>query len=143
MESTKVKKKKINKDLYTGTGRRKTSMASVWLYDKKGEIKVNGKLISDYFKSSEAALEWVKPFHAIGVAHPQAKFSADIKVKGGGSTGQLEATRLGISRALMKLDPTFRGILRSNNLLTRDSRAVERKKPFLVKARKRPQYSKR
>lgn len=140
-----AEKKTNNKNkFFSGTGRRKTSVARVWLYEKKGEIVINEKTAKEFFNDdAEAALEWVKPFHAVGVSHPQAKFSATIKVHGGGKNAQTEAVRLGIARALINYDPEFKGILRSSGLVTRDSRAVERKKPFLVKSRKRPQYSKR
>lgn len=134
---------KKEKKFYSGTGRRKTSVARVWLYAEKGEITVNDKPIKEFFTDSDMALEWVRPFHAVGVSHAQAKFSASIKVHGGGINGQLEAVRLGIARALINYDPEFKGILRTTGLVTRDSRAVERKKHFLVKARKKPQYSKR
>lgn len=130
-------------DFFSGTGRRKRSVARVWLYEEKGEIMVNDKLISEFFTDQEDTLEWVKPFHAVGVSHPQAKFRATIKVHGGGKTGQVEAVRLGIARALINFSPEFKGILRSTGLVTRDSREKERKKPFLRGARGRPQYSKR
>ncbi len=134
----------IKKKFISGTGRRKTSVARVWLYEGKGEMIVNDKSIKDYFsENKEAALTWVQPFHAIGVAHPTAKFHATIKVLGGGKASQLDAVTLGFARALIVLDPTHKEILRTSGLVTRDSRKKERKKPFLVKARKRPQYSKR
>ena len=131
------------KEFFTGTGRRKSSVARVWLYDAKGEIMINDKPIKEYFPSREDVLEWVKPFHAIGVSHPQAKFSASIKVSGGGKKGQLEAVILGLSRAILNMDEKNRGVLRAEQLLTRDSRVNERKKPFFKKSRKKPQYSKR
>jgi len=131
------------KKFFSGTGRRKSSVARVWLFDKKGEFTVNDKPIKEYFSDAEQALEWVKPFHAIGVSHPQAKFSGSIKVAGGGISGQLDAVRLGFARALIDMDPENKPVLRSMDLLTRDSRVKERKKPFFVKARKKPQYSKR
>ena len=127
----------------TGTGRRKASIASVWLYQEKGDFYVNGKLISDYFSDSMDTLKWVQPFHTIGIAHPQSKFRATIKVTGGGTTGQVEAVRLAIAKALVKLYPEQKAILRQSGLVTTDSRKVESKKPFLRKARKRPQFSKR
>lgn len=134
----------VKPKFYTGTGRRKRSVASVWLYEGKGDILVNGSAISDYFNdNNESALSWIQPFHAIGVAHPSAKYHATVKVLGGGKIGQLEAIRLGLSRALIKMDPVHKEILRSSALVTRDSREKERKKPFFVKARKKPQYSKR
>lgn len=128
---------------YTGTGRRKTSVARVWLYAEKGEFTINDKPAKEYFPDRDHAVEWVKPFHAIGVSHPQSKFSGSIKVNGGGKTGQVEAVRMGVARALIAYDSTLQPILRTNDLVTRDARKVERKKPFLAKARKRPQYSKR
>ena len=134
-----VKKAKF----YTGTGRRKRAVASVWLYNEKGEFKIQDKPLNKYFTSSEDSLNWVQPFHAIGVAHPQSKYSATIKVYGGGIKAQLDAVRLGFARALVSMDESYRNILRTNGLLTRDDRRVERKKPFFVKARKKPQYSKR
>ncbi len=130
-------------EFFSGTGRRKRSVASVWLYDEKGEIMVNDKPVAEFFSGQEETLEWVKPFHAVGVSHPQAKFSATIKVYGGGIVGQVEAVRLGIARALINYNAEFKGILRSTGLVTRDSREKERKKPFLKGARARPQYSKR
>jgi small subunit ribosomal protein S9 len=136
-------KKSKNGAFYSGTGRRKSAVARVWLKNEKGEIYVNNKLIKDYFSSPYETLEWVKPFHTIGVSHPQSKFSATIKVHGGGMKAQVEAVRHGIARALILLDKEFKAILRSADLVTRDPREVERKKPFLTKARKRPQYSKR
>lgn len=131
------------KEFFSGTGRRKRSVARVWLYEEKGEIVINDKPISEFFPGQEDTLEWVKPFHAVGVSHPQAKFSATIKVHGGGKVGQVEAVRLGIARALISFSSEFKGILRSTGLVTRDSREKERKKPFLRGARGRPQYSKR
>lgn len=137
--------KKIDnkKKFYNGTGRRKTAIARVWLYDKKGEFVINGKPAKEFFKSPDDVLEWVKPFHAIGVSHPQSKFSGTIKVYGGGTTSQVEAIRHGIARALVNYNEEFKPTLRSIGLLTRDPRKVERKKPFYRKARKKPQYSKR
>lgn len=137
---------RISKDkikFFSGTGRRKTSIARVWLYDQKGEFTINGKPSKEYFTERDHVIEWVKPFHAIGVSHPQSKFSGTIKVVGGGKTGQVEAVRMGVARALIAYDPTLKSTLRTNELVTRDARKVERKKPFLAKARKKPQYSKR
>ena len=94
-------KKKADK-FFAGTGRRKRAIARVWLYDKKGDITINDKPIKEVFDSPEQTLEWVKPFHTVGVSHPQAKFSATVKVSGGGKTGWLEAVRLGFSRALIE-----------------------------------------
>jgi small subunit ribosomal protein S9 len=132
-----------NKDLITGTGRRKTSTARIFLYEKGGDFSVNGKDISEYFPSEKEVLAWQKPFHLVGVSHPQAKFTMTAKVAGSGLSSQLGAVVHGISQALSALSEENRLILRKNGLLTRDSRMVERKKPYLRKARKAPQYSKR
>lgn len=133
---------KETKKFYSGTGRRKRAIARVWLYDTKGEITINGESPKDLFNAKDT-LEYIKPFHAVGISHPQAKFSATIKVEGGGKTSRIDAIRLGIARALVEYDENFRSTLRTNGLLTRDSRIKERKKPYFKKARKKPQYSKR
>ena len=143
-ETTEVKTTKAKKiEFFSGVGRRKRSVARVWLYDKKGEFIINDKNFKDYFLGDEETLEWVKPFHTVGVSHPQAKFSATVKVYGGGKNGQVIAVRHGFARALVNYDEANRVPLKTAGLLTRDSREVERKKPFLKKARKKPQYSKR
>ncbi len=139
----KEKPKSLKKDFISGTGRRKTSVASVFLWQDKGDFIVNGMLLEDYFPSDVDKTKWARPFHAIGVSHPEAKYSASIKVSGSGKPSQLDAVVLGISRALAKIDEEFDKILRKQGFMTRDSRMVERKKPYLHKARKRPQYSKR
>ncbi|MFA6981809.1 MAG: 30S ribosomal protein S9 [Patescibacteria group bacterium] len=131
------------KNFKTGTGRRKTSTARVFLYEKGGDFLVNGKAIEEYFPSEKEALAWQKPFHLIGVSHPQAKFTVTAKILGSGHVSQLGALVHGISRALSEISEENRLILRKSGLLTRDSRMVERKKPYLRKARKAPQYSKR
>ncbi len=128
---------------FAGTGRRKTAVARVFLYDSKGEFTVNGQKIDNYFAPNIEKSKWEKPFHAIGVSHPEAKYSATIKVSGSGKSSQMDAVVLGISRALSKIDNEFEEILGKQGFLTRDPRMVERKKPFLHKARKKPQYSKR
>lgn len=144
-EEAKPKKTKqaSKKNFITGTGRRKTSVARVFLYETKGEFIINGSKVEEYFSSDVDKIKWEKPFHAIGVSHPEAKFSATIKASGSGKSSQLDAVILGISRALSKVDEEYEKILSKQGFLTRDSRMVERKKPFLHKARKRPQYSKR
>lgn len=142
MAEGKSKSKKVIK-FFSGTGRRKSAIARVWLYPEKGDIIINDKNAKDVFPSARDTLEWVRPFHAVGVSHPQAKFGATIKTSGGGKSSQVDAVKLGIARALIAYDPSYKAILRANGLLTRDSRKVERKKPYLKKARKSPQYSKR
>lgn len=134
---------KIKKDFISGTGRRKTAVASVFLYESKGDFVVNGMPIDNYFKTESEKLEWMRPFHTVGVSHPPSQFSATIRVYGSGTSSQLGAVVHGISRALASMNEEFATNLRKQGLLTRDSRMVERKKPFLRKARKRPQYSKR
>lgn len=135
--------KPLKKGFIAGTGRRKTAIARVFLWETKGDFVVNGIKIDKYFPNEIDKIKWEKPFHAIGVSHPEAKFSASIKASGSGKSSQLDAIVLGISRALSKIDEEYSQSLRKQGLLTRDPRMVERKKPYLRKARKRPQYSKR
>jgi small subunit ribosomal protein S9 len=143
LESSKPVKKSKLKDFFSGTGRRKTAIASVFLYEQKGDITVNGTEIGKYFTTEQAQVKWMRPFHVLGIAHPTSKYSATIKVYGSGPNAQLGAIVHGLSRALASLSEEFAEVLRKNDLLTRDSRMVERKKYFLRKARKAPQYSKR
>jgi len=143
MAETTEKQKSIKKGFISGTGRRKTAVAGVFLWNEKGDITVNGKLISEYFPSPKEQLAWNKPFHILGISHPEAKFSASIKVRGSGKSAQLGAVAHGISWALANSNEEYAETLREHGMLTRDPRMVERKKPFLRKARKRPQYSKR
>lgn len=140
-ETPKKTKKKI--EHISGTGRRKTAVARVFLYEKKGDFIINDKPAEEVFRSEKEQIQLMKPFHAIGVSHPTSKYSATIKVHGSGHSAQLDAVVHGISRALAELDPENRPILRKQGLLTRDPRMVERKKYYLHKARKAPQYSKR
>ena len=124
-------------------GRRKTAVASVFLYETKGEFVVNDMPIETYFPSEREKLAWTEPFHILGVSHPGAKYSATIKVSGSGKSGQLGAVVHGLARALAELGEENRKLLRGAGLLTRDPRMVERKKYYLKKARKAPQWSKR
>ncbi len=138
------KTSKDNKrEFFSGTGRRKTAVARVFLFDEKGEFTVNDMDIETYFTTEVDKAKWVRPFHLIGVSHPKTRFSATIKVRGSGKSAQMDAVVHGFSRALSALDNEFAKILSKQGMLTRDSRMVERKKPFLHKARKAPQYSKR
>jgi small subunit ribosomal protein S9 len=121
-------------------GRRKESTATIRLFEGKGDIQVNGKSITDYFPSEASRFAYTEPFRVIGM---EGKFYATISVSGGGKNGQLGAIVLAISRALVDFEEKFRKPLRDAGLLTRDPREKERKKYFLRKARKRPQYSKR
>ena len=121
-------------------GRRKKAVARVYLSDGKGAITVNGRDVKDYF--STATLQF-KLEQAQGLAGVEGQYDIKVNVEGGGITGQAEAIRLGISRALVKLNPGHRLVLKPEGLLTRDPRMVERKKPGQKKARKKFQFSKR
>lgn len=121
-------------------GRRKTAVAQTRLYDKgKGVIMINGKRASEYFPGDGFSLI-TQPLKATGHLRD---FNFSIIVSGGGKMGQIDAVRLGIARAIYAFDPATKEALKVNNFLTRDPRQVERKKPGLRKARKRPQWSKR
>ena len=131
--------KKPRNNLYA-TGKRKNSIARVWLIPNgKGEIKVNKKDLKDYFLRSFLNMVIKKPFEIIN----NNNFNVNISVKGGGLTGQANAIKLAISKALVNYDPKLRAPLKKNGLLTRDSRVVERKKYGRRKARKSFQFSKR
>lgn len=143
LESGKLLEMPVKKGMIPGTGRRKTAVARVFLYNEKGDFLINGMSIDEYFPSEKEKLEWVRPFHVVGVAHPTSHFSGTIKVHGSGKSAQLGAVIHGISRALASINEEYSVALRKNGLLTRDSRMVERKKPYLRKARKAPQFSKR
>lgn len=130
-------------DTYIAVGRRKTAIASVFLKQEKGKFLINDKPISDYFTTEKDKARWLKPFFVAGVSNPELTYSATIKVSGSGSSGQIGAVALALSKALCSAMPEIRPSLRKQGLLTRDSRMVERKKPYLRKARKAPQYSKR
>lgn len=127
-------------DTYYGTGRRKTSTARVFLSKGTGQITVNGRELADYFGREVAQMIVRQP---LLVADALEKFDVRATVKGGGSFGQAGAIRHGLTRALMEYDAELRQPLRAAGYVTRDSRAVERKKVGLHKARKRPQFSKR
>jgi len=129
-----------NDKVYYATGRRKTSTARVFLKPGTGKVTINDKPADQYLTTPSAKASLQEPF---GLTNTQRKFDAYITVKGGGSTGQAEAIRHGLSRALMVSDETLRGVLKKAGLLTRDSRKVERKKYGLHGARRRPQFSKR
>jgi small subunit ribosomal protein S9 len=125
---------------YSGTGRRKTSVARVILTPGVGRVIVNGKELDDYFGRRVLQTIAVMPFEA---TRTRAKFDARINVTGGGMAGQAGAIRHGIARALTSADESLRVPLKRAGFLTRDARTVERKKAGLKKARKRPQFSKR
>jgi len=121
-------------------GRRKTSIARVYLKPGKGQIVVNQRELKEYFPS-EILQTTVK--QALTVIKVEADYDVTINVEGGGSKGQAEAIRLGIARALVNINTESRPALKKEGLLTRDSRMVERKKPGRRKARRKFQFSKR
>jgi len=121
-------------------GRRKASVARIYMSEGKGNITVNGKDFKEYFPVDTMQFKLEQPFNITNVA---GKFDVKVNVNGGGTTGQSEAIRLAISRALCELDPENRITLKPEGMLTRDSRVVERKKPGQKKARKKFQWVKR
>ena len=127
--------------LYTGIGKRKTSVAKVFLKEGSGLIKVNNKLFEDFFSGVGEERELLKnPFILVNVSN---KYDLDVKVKGGGISSQLDAIRLAIAKALCTINNEYRQIFNENLLLRRDLRIKERRKYGLKKARKASQYSKR
>ena len=128
------------KDSKYATGRRKTSIAKVWLKKGTGKIYVNGKPYNDYFSSENHKMQIVKPFELI---KQPTEYDVRCSVKGGGPTGQAGAMVHGISKALVLFDNDLKSTLKTEKLTTRDSRAVERKKPGRKKARRSFQFSKR
>ena len=139
--SSKTTKLKLDfKDSKYATGRRKTSIARVWLKKGTGKIYVNGKLYNEYFASENHKMQIIRPFELINQA---TDYDVRCNVKGGGPTGQAGAMVHGISKALVLFDESFKSTLRTEKLTTRDSRAVERKKPGRRKARRSFQFSKR
>ncbi|WP_193165962.1 30S ribosomal protein S9 [Microbulbifer hainanensis] len=125
---------------YYGTGRRKTSTARVFIAAGEGKITVNGRSLDEYFGREVARMIVRQPLEKVDMVE---KFDINVTVKGGGSFGQAGAIRHGLTRALMQYDEALRQPLRAEGYVTRDARAVERKKVGLRKARKKPQFSKR
>ena len=128
------------KDSKYATGRRKTSIAKVWLKKGSGKIYVNGKNYEDYFKRANHKMQLLRPFEILNQA---TSYDVKCKVKGGGLTGQVGAMVHGISKALVMMDSDSKSTLKKEKLTTRDSRAVERKKYGHRKARRSFQFSKR
>ena len=122
-----------------GTGRRKTSVARVFIKPGTGQITVNKKPINEYFDRETTRMIVRQPLETLNLDG----IDVQARVHGGGSSGQAGAIRHGITRALIEWDSTYKSPLRSAGFVTRDAREVERKKVGLCKARKRPQYSKR
>ena len=146
MEATQISTKKTPKlkldfkDSKYATGRRKTSIAKIWLKKGSGKIYVNGKNYEDYFKRANHKMQLLRPFEIINQA---TNYDVKCNVKGGGHTGQVGAMVHGISKALLQFDAEFKSALKKEKLTTRDSRAVERKKYGHKKARRSFQFSKR
>lgn len=128
------------KPLVQTTGRRKESVARVRLHDGSGQVTLNGKPLEAYFPTMATRMRIMEP---LSLTQTQGLYDIDAKLEGGGTTGQADALRLGISRALVELDPELRPTLKKAGMLTRDSRVVESKKYGLRKARRAPQYTKR
>ena len=146
METTQISTKKTPKlkldfkNSKYATGRRKTSIAKIWLKKGSGKIYVNDKNYEDYFKRANHKMQLLRPFEIINQA---TNYDVRCNVKGGGHTGQVGAMVHGISKALLQFDAEFKSALKKEKLTTRDSRAVERKKYGHKKARKSFQFSKR
>jgi len=121
-------------------GRRKTAIARIYLSEGDGKIVVNKRDYKEYFTT--ATLQYVVE-QAFLLTDTTGKYNVKVNLTGGGIKGQAEALRLAVSRALIKIDPEYRGVLKENGLLKRDPRMVERKKPGQPKARKQFQFSKR
>ncbi|MCO6531122.1 MULTISPECIES: 30S ribosomal protein S9 [Lactobacillus] len=125
---------------YAGTGRRKDAVARVRLVPGSGKITVNNKDVDQYIPFPNLVKDLKQP---LTLTETDSQYDVKVNVNGGGFSGQAGAIRLGIARALLEVDPDFRGPLKKAGFLTRDPRMVERKKPGLKKARKASQFSKR
>jgi small subunit ribosomal protein S9 len=131
----------MTEQYYEGLGRRKAATARVRLHiGGSGTMIVNDRPVDVFFPREGDVQILVEPLY---VTEAAGRFDVTVKVEGGGITGQRDAVRLGIARALLKADPDLRPVLRKGGYLTRDSRVKERKKPGLKRARKAPQYTKR
>ena len=141
LENKKIEKTKMNfKDSKYATGRRKKSIAKIWIKRGSGKIYVNDKEMTEYFKRQNHQMIVSKPLQ---VSNRLTEFDVRCKVKGGGLSGQAGAIIHGISRALLKHEPELKAVLKKEKLTTRDSRSVERKKFGRRKARRSFQFSKR
>ncbi len=127
-------------EVINALGRRKTSVARVYLTKGNGTVTVNKKDYKEFFPVDTLQAKIQRPFELTNTSN---QFDVKVNVDGGGFNGQAEAIRLGIARALVSLDPEFKTVLKSEGLMTRDPRMVERKKPGRPKARKKFQFSKR
>ena len=125
---------------FNALGRRKVAVARVYLNDGKGNVTINGRDLKDYFVDDVLRVIAVQPLTVLNVAD---SYDVTVNLEGGGIKGQAEALRLGIARALVKIDPENKKVLKAHGFMTRDPREVERKKAGQPKARKRFQFSKR
>jgi small subunit ribosomal protein S9 len=130
----------MTKPLAQTVGRRKTSVARVRLYEGTGKVELNGKALEAYFPVMAQRMRVLEALQAAGT---DTTYDVKAKLEGGGTTGQVDALRLGIARAIVEVEPERRLTLKRAGLLTRDARIVERKKYGLRKARRAPQYTKR
>ena len=130
----------MTKPIAQATGRRKTSVARVRLLDGTGQFTLNGKSLDEFFPEPSHRLRIVEP---LKLAELEGRYDVSATLEGGGTTGQSDALRLGIARALVEIDPDLRSELKKAGLLRRDDRKVERKKYGLRKARRAPQFTKR
>lgn len=128
------------KPLVQATGRRKESVARVRFREGGGQLTLNGRSLESYFPTMAQRMRVMEPLQ---ITSTQGRYDIDATLEGGGTTGQVDALRLGIARALVELDPELRPTLKKAGLLTRDARIVESKKYGLRKARRAPQYTKR
>ena len=127
-------------EVVNALGRRKSAVARVYVSDGKGKVTINNRELTEYFPTGILQYVVLQPLNLLGVA---GEYDINANLDGGGITGQAEALRLGISRALIEINPESRHALKAAGFLTRDPREVERKKPGQPKARKRFQFSKR
>ena len=127
-------------DMIQAVGRRKTAVARVILRPGKGEWSINGRPLAEYFPRPTYQQRVEGP---LKVTETEGQYDVFVRAHGGGLTGQADAIRLGLARAIVEKDEDQRGVLRTHGMLTRDARKVERKKPGRPKARKRFQFSKR
>lgn len=125
---------------YEAVGRRKRAVARVRLYPGDGKIVINDRGLKEHFGRPQ---DWLDVIAPLKIAESEGQYNLSVQVKGGGITGQAQAIRHGVARALLQIRPDLRQALRRAGYLTRDSREKERKKPGLKRARKAPQYTKR
>ena len=125
---------------YESVGRRKRAVARVRLYPGDGQFVINDKEIKEYFGRTQ---DWQEASAPLRLSNNEDRFNVSVLVKGGGITGQAQAIRHGVARALLRFEPDLKTLMRRAGYLTRDPREKERKKPGLKRARKAPQYTKR